>query len=180
MVYEAEGSSGLERRAVLARRRAHSGDIVGAEADFAALWPESKCLRPGRRIRFLSQYAGVLGRRQCVLDFERIRLLAEEAERLWKRMDSQREEARTARRHLHGVLQALLKVVRKVGDESAIGQTGLQHIWALASALDSQNGADANRYRALKENGKTIWITNVNGRYRLLRLDRNADQAAQA
>ncbi len=172
MIHEEETliSSGLERRAVHARRRAYSGDIVGATADFAALWPESKCLRPGRRLRFLSQYAGVLGRRQCVLDFERIRLLAEEAERLWNRLDSQREEAQTSRRHLRGVLGALLNVVRKVGDESAIGQTALQHIWALASALDSQRGADANRYRALKENGKTIWIACHHGRYRLLRL----------
>lgn len=179
MIHEGE-SSGLERRAVLARRRAHSGDIVGATADFAALWPESKCLRPGRRIRFLSQYAGVLGRRQCVLDFERIRLLAEEAERLWKRMDSQREEAKAARRHLHGVLSALLNVVRNVGDESAIGQTALQHIWALASALDSQLGADANRYRAIKENGGTIWVARVNGRYRLLRLGGRANRIADA
>ena len=160
-------AGGLERRAVHARRRAHAGDLAGASADYAAMWPETKSLHPSRRIRFLGQYAGVLGRtRQCVLAFERIRLLAQEAEDLWIAMDCRRDEARRARRHLGGVQAALLKVVREVGDESAIGQTALQHVYTLASALGE---GDRSPVHALKENGKTIWIGRRGGRYRLIR-----------
>ena len=171
MIHEVDRlmSSGLERRAVLARRRAHSGDLEGARQDYSDLWPETKCLRLSRRIRFLGQYADVLGRDQSILRFERIRMLAEEAERLWNRMDSQKREAQNARRHVQSLLGALLKVVRDAGDDSGIGQTALQHIWALASALDCQQGADARPYRCLQERGKTICIHQLNGRYRLVR-----------
>jgi len=167
MIHELQ--TGLERRAVHARRRALAGDLAGARRDYGALWPETKSLRLGRRLRFLGQYADVLGRDQSVLGFERIRLLAEEAERLWNRMDGQRDEARSARRHLLNLLGALLKVVRDVGDDSAIGQTALQHIWTLSTALDAQEGTEGKHFRCLQENGRTVCLLCISGRYRLVR-----------
>lgn len=179
MVFESHASSPnacLERRTAHARRRAHAGDLAGATADYAALWPQTKQLSPGRRLRFLGQYADVLGRQECLLEFERIRGLAVEAERLCidlhRLSDSPRAETRSIRRHVHGVLGALLKVTRRVGDDSAIGQTALERAWSLDSSLNFGAAAPKvgeRKFRAVQENGGTTWMVKEADRYRLVR-----------
>lgn len=179
MVFESNASSPnacLERRTAHARRRAHAGDLAGASADYAALWPQTKQLSPCRRLRFLGQYADVLARQECLLAFERIRCLAEEAESLCldllRRSDAPPPEAHNIRRHVHGVLGVLIKVTRKVGDDSAIGQTALERAWSLDSSLNFGTAASkvgSCKIRPVPLNGSTTWMVKEADRYRLIR-----------
>lgn len=166
----------LERRTAYARRRAYAGDLAGAQADYAALWPQTTSMSPGRRLRFLGQYADVLGRQECLLAFERIRGLAEEAERLCTdfqgHSDTAPAEAQNIKRHVDGVLGALLKVTRRAGDDSAIGQVALRRAWALNATLSGESGRrniDGRSFRAVQENGRTVWMVKEQDRFRLQR-----------
>lgn len=108
------------------------------------------------------------------MSFERLRTLAQEAQELCSDLPQDSSDSAAVHRHAQGVVTALIRFSRKVGDGSAVGQTALAQVWALTGAVgtSSLQGSDPGQpsFRQLKENGRPVWIQKDPGEhYRLIR-----------
>lgn len=157
----------LERRTVQARRRALGGDWQGAATEYETLWPHTKDMPPVRRLRFLSLYAEVLLHSHTA--FERLRAIAAESALLCYRQSREYQDAQSVRRYVNKITTVLHQVARDVGFESAMGQTLLDTIWAIASALSGRRTDQAlPQLLAVQiKYGDIVWLFRGSDRYYL-------------
>ncbi|MEM9554434.1 MAG: hypothetical protein AAGC60_09255 [Acidobacteriota bacterium] len=135
----------FERRAVQARRMAHTGDVARAVEQFAELLPgAAERLEPERLLRFLGLYWDALRRRREAVEIERLLCLVEAQRIAWQRLVGSGPRGRLAlrrhRRNLERCLVLLLAEAGRIGTESAAGQLCLRLAFMLLDALRAAPG----------------------------------------